>query len=247
MNYNTHKHITNIPTEGKDTVETFKTPLESVKALETTKNEKNTKMSAQDKKIPFLEVYCLCSSRADAIYYRCRSLLISYEYNYLHYDQCFLPREESPPCSARLPDTSANNKPDVLDGLSACFDPDCHRKENKSECLSEGECSWCEFTDKKEQIETPCCRLKEECTFGKTKFTSRLTCAKPPPTLTSGTTDINIAVIVGSTVGCVCVIILIISAVLYFYRHHYPVPDDPYIDAVADMNEISNNIQSERE
>lgn len=43
MNYNAHKHITNIPTEGKDTIETFKTPLESVKALETTKNEKKYK------------------------------------------------------------------------------------------------------------------------------------------------------------------------------------------------------------
>ncbi|CAC5376301.1 unnamed protein product [Mytilus coruscus] len=155
-------------------------------------------------------------------------------------------KDASPPCSARLPDTSANNEPDILDGLSACFDPACHRKQNKTDCLSEGECSWCEFTDTKEKIETPCCRLKEECTFGKTKFTSRHTCAKPPPTSATRTTDIDKAAIIGATVGCVLMFILIISAVLYCYRHHHPVPDDPYIDAVADMNEISNYIQSER-
>ncbi|XP_052072971.1 VWFA and cache domain-containing protein 1-like [Mytilus californianus] len=155
-------------------------------------------------------------------------------------------KEASPPCSARLPDTSANNEPDILDGLSACFDPACPRKQNKTDCLSEGECSWCEFTDTKEQIETPCCRLKEECTFGKTKSTSRHTCAKPLPASAPRTTDINKAAIVGATVGCVLVFILIILAVLYCYRHHHPVPDDLYIDAVADMNEISNYIHPER-
>lgn len=61
MNYNTHKHIVTIPTEGKDTNETFKTPLESVKALETTKNEKNTKMSAQDKKNTFFWRFIACA------------------------------------------------------------------------------------------------------------------------------------------------------------------------------------------
>lgn len=44
------------------------------------------------------------------------------------------------------------------------------------DCYSEAECTWCEYTDLGQQIATPCCRLKEDCYFGKTKPDKRDTC-----------------------------------------------------------------------
>lgn len=44
-------------------------------------------------------------------------------------------------------------------------------------CFSEAECTWCEYTDQGQQIDTPCCRLKEDCYFGKTKSTNRDICS----------------------------------------------------------------------
>lgn len=44
------------------------------------------------------------------------------------------------------------------------------------ECYSEAECTWCEYTDLGQHIATPCCRLKEDCYFGKTTQKNRDTC-----------------------------------------------------------------------
>jgi hypothetical protein len=45
-----------------------------------------------------------------------------------------------------------------------------------SDCFSEAECGWCEFTDEGFELNPKCCRLKEDCSFGKTKSTNRDTC-----------------------------------------------------------------------
>ena len=45
-----------------------------------------------------------------------------------------------------------------------------------SDCFSEAECGWCEFTDEGSELNPKCCRLKEDCSFGKTTSTNRDTC-----------------------------------------------------------------------
>jgi len=45
-----------------------------------------------------------------------------------------------------------------------------------SDCFSEAECGWCEFTDEGFELNPKCCRLKEDCSFGKTTSTNRDTC-----------------------------------------------------------------------
>jgi len=45
-----------------------------------------------------------------------------------------------------------------------------------SDCFSEAECGWCEFTDEGVELNPKCCRLKEDCSFGITKSTNRDTC-----------------------------------------------------------------------
>ncbi|VDI55121.1 Hypothetical predicted protein, partial [Mytilus galloprovincialis] len=50
------------------------------------------------------------------------------------YDICanrYNTESASSPCSARIPDTSGKNKPDVTDGLKTCFTPTCHLKTTK--------------------------------------------------------------------------------------------------------------------
>jgi len=45
-----------------------------------------------------------------------------------------------------------------------------------SDCFSEAECGWCEFTDEGSELNPKCCRLKEDCSFGKTTSANRDTC-----------------------------------------------------------------------
>jgi hypothetical protein len=45
-----------------------------------------------------------------------------------------------------------------------------------SDCFSEAECGWCEFTDEGFELNLKCCRLKEDCSFGRTKSNNRDKC-----------------------------------------------------------------------
>ncbi|XP_076108895.1 VWFA and cache domain-containing protein 1-like [Mytilus galloprovincialis] len=83
------------------------------------------------------------------------------------------------PCSASIPDTSGKSEPDDLTRLNTCFNPKCHEKQDITKCFSEAECGWCEFTDEGSELDPKCCRLKEDCSFGKTKSTNRDTCKAP--------------------------------------------------------------------
>ncbi|CAG2225372.1 unnamed protein product [Mytilus edulis] len=147
------------------------------------------------------------------------------------------------PCSARLPDTSGVSEPDDTDGLNACYIPTCHSQLKNDHCFSEAECSWCEYTDKGQSIDNPCCRLKEQCTFGKTKSTTRDTCAPlpTPPDKSSGTTDKSsggsdagtIGGIAGGSIAFGILLTLIIIFGMKYFRSKYPNDDaDPYLDAV---------------
>ncbi|XP_052058729.1 uncharacterized protein LOC127698979 [Mytilus californianus] len=153
------------------------------------------------------------------------------------YDVCanrYNTESASSPCSARIPDTSGKNKPDVTDGLKACFIPRCHLKTEKQDCYSEAECTWCEYTDTGQQIATPCCRLKEDCYFGKTKPDKRDTCA---PLSTANQPKGNnsykiIGIVSGSVVAGIILTIIVFGGVKYFRNR--PDQTDPYIDAIDD-------------
>lgn len=144
------------------------------------------------------------------------------------------------PCSARLPDTSGVSEPDVTDGLKACNVPTCHLKSTNQDCFSESECSWCEYTDIGEQIETPCCRLKEECTFGKTKSTKRDTCAPVTTTTTTKappvTESSKMAAIVGGSIAAGILIVLLVYGMRRYCQYYQKTHDnvDPYLHAIPD-------------
>ncbi|CAG2209076.1 unnamed protein product [Mytilus edulis] len=129
----------------------------------------------------------------------------------------------SSPCSARLPDTSGVSQPDDTQGLTTCYVPQCHQKSTKTDCFSELECNWCEYTDLSQQIAIPCCRLKEECTFGKTKYQYRNTCAAVPSTTTdksSGEIDsCQIGGIIGGSIAFGILLTLIMICGIRFGPH----------------------------
>ncbi|XP_076108265.1 VWFA and cache domain-containing protein 1-like isoform X1 [Mytilus galloprovincialis] len=145
----------------------------------------------------------------------------------------------SPPCSARLPDTSGVSQPDDTQGLSTCYVPKCHQKATKTDCFSELECSWCEYNDLLQQIATPCCRLKEECTFGKTKSQYRNTCAAAPSTTTDKTSDEIDAGQIGGIIGGsiafgILLTLIMICGIKFFRTRNRNENADPYIEAIPD-------------
>ncbi|XP_063433766.1 VWFA and cache domain-containing protein 1-like [Mytilus trossulus] len=156
------------------------------------------------------------------------------------------------PCSARIPDTSGKNPPDKTDGLEACYTPTCHGKTSKQDCYSEAECTWCEYTDIGQQIATPCCRLKEDCYFGKTTQKNRDTCApistKPPSSGESSGEgeEGKTGWIVGGSVVAGIVLTLIVFGGVKYYRHCETEDQvDPYIDAVPDRGELPQYTERE--
>ncbi|VDI55129.1 Hypothetical predicted protein [Mytilus galloprovincialis] len=156
------------------------------------------------------------------------------------YDVCanrYNTESASSPCSARIPDTSGKNEPDDTDGLKACYAPICYKKTTKQDCYSEAECTWCEYTDLGQQIATPCCRLKEDCYFGKTKPDKRDTCA---PISTANESKGNdsytiIWIVSGSVVGGIILTIIVFGGVKYFKICDRTDNTDPYIDAIDDL------------
>ncbi|XP_052072393.1 VWFA and cache domain-containing protein 1-like [Mytilus californianus] len=148
----------------------------------------------------------------------------------------------SNPCSASVPDTSGTSSRDNVTGLQTCFNPNCHEKDTKTKCFSEAECGWCEFTDEENELTPNCCRLKEDCSFGKTKSTNRDTCAVPhsPGSKNnpsdSSSTDTT-APIVGGLAALAAIIVTLASiGAVYCIRRHKLCDarykdSDPYIDA----------------
>lgn len=147
------------------------------------------------------------------------------------------------PCSASVPDTSGRSEPDDFTGLNTCFNPKCHEKQDKTECFSEAECGWCEFTDEGSELTPKCCRLKEDCSFGKTKSTNRDTCAVPNspgsknnPSDSTSSPDTTGPLVGGlAALAAILVTLAVVGAVYCIRRHklcdaRYK-DNDPYIDA----------------
>ncbi|XP_071178985.1 VWFA and cache domain-containing protein 1-like [Mytilus edulis] len=191
---------------------------------------------------PNVPLTCTCDDSKSPDVVECKSNCNCLCHKPIIYDVCAnsYSTESAPfPCSARLPDTSGVSEPDVTDGLGACYIPTCHLKSGDQDCFSEAECSWCKYTDTSQQIETPCCRLKEECTFGKTKSSTRDTCAPLPATpggsdKSSGGADTStIGGIIGGSIVFGILLTLIIIFGRKYFRSKYPNDDvDPYLDAV---------------
>ncbi|CAC5416937.1 unnamed protein product [Mytilus coruscus] len=146
----------------------------------------------------------------------------------------------SNPCSASVPDTSGTSSPDDVTGLQTCFNPSCHEKDSKTKCFSEAECGWCEFTDKDNDLTPNCCRLKEDCSFGKTKSTNRETCAESLYVNLShspGSKTDTTAPLVGGLAALAAIIVILASiGAVYCIRRHKLCDarykeSDPYIDA----------------
>ncbi|XP_052058299.1 VWFA and cache domain-containing protein 1-like isoform X2 [Mytilus californianus] len=152
------------------------------------------------------------------------------------------------PCSARIPDTSGKNDPDITDGLDACYTPTCHEKSSKQECYSEAECTWCEYTDIGQQIATPCCRLKEDCYFGKTTPENRDTCAPistQAPAESGGEGAKTGWIVGGSVVAGIILTLVVFGGVKYFRNCEREDQTDPYIDAVPDRGELPQYTERE--
>ncbi|XP_063448509.1 VWFA and cache domain-containing protein 1-like [Mytilus trossulus] len=148
------------------------------------------------------------------------------------------------PCSASVPDTSGKSSPDDFTGLQTCFNPKCHEKDSKTKCFSEAECGWCEFTDEGSELKSKCCRLKEDCSFGKTKSTNRDTCEVPVspvsnnnPSDSSSSTDTTASLVGGLAALAAILVLLVVIGTIYCIRKNklcdgrYKDNDDPYIDA----------------
>ena len=166
-------------------------------------------------------------------------------------------RDGNLPCTARIPDPSGTSIPEDLTGLPTCYSPQCHTKRNKSECFSEAECGWCEFTDEGKELNPKCCRLKEDCSFGKTRPTNRDTCGatttsdpnanqRPTPDPIPPKSSDNTAAIVGASAATGIVLTLLIIGIVYLIRTKKICCDkfdktDPYIDAIHDAREPSGD------
>ncbi|VDI30856.1 Hypothetical predicted protein [Mytilus galloprovincialis] len=147
--------------------------------------------------------------------------------------------DSSLPCSARLLDKSGISVNEDLTGLQSCFDPKCNEKKSKKDCYSEFQCSWCEFTFRGDIIQEPCCRIKGECSFGKTKDSNSDICdASHSNNLPKEAEGPSTGAIVGGTIGGLLAVILIVGGVIFLLRYLHINDncdkEDPYLDAIPD-------------
>ncbi|XP_071178352.1 VWFA and cache domain-containing protein 1-like isoform X1 [Mytilus edulis] len=180
---------------------------------------------------------CSCDGSKSPDVVKCKESCQCLCHKPIIYDICsnsYKTESASSPCSARIPDTSGTNEPDDTDGLKACYVPTCYKKTNKQDCYSEAECTWCEYTDIGQQIATPCCRLKEDCYFGKTKPDKRDTCEATPNQSKGIDSNEIIGIVIGSVVAVIILGLVVFGAVKYFKMFDRTNEIDPYIDAIGD-------------
>ncbi|CAC5416932.1 unnamed protein product [Mytilus coruscus] len=151
--------------------------------------------------------------------------------------------DSSLPCSARLLDKSGISINEDLTGLQSCFDPKCNEKTTKKDCYSEFQCSWCEFTFRGEIIPEPCCRIKGECSFGKTKDSNSNICdASHTETQPEEAEGPSTGAVVGGAIGGLLAVVLIVGGVILLLRYLHIKDncdkEDPYLYAIPDHPDL---------
>ena len=198
---------------------------------------------------------CKCDSLVKPDFRQCNQDCNCLCFENIKYDVCtnIYHTDGNLPCSARLPDTSGISTPEELNDLITCFNPQCPTRQSKSDCFSEAECGWCEFTDEGFELNPKCCRLKEDCSFGKTKSTNRDTCVAITSTFNpesntkspSGSSDTPSSpweTIGGAAFGGITITLISVGLLYLIWRKKIcrnKSDPDPYIDAVPDITRDS--------
>ncbi|CAC5416929.1 unnamed protein product [Mytilus coruscus] len=187
---------------------------------------------------------CKCDSNVQPDFRECNNNCDCICYTPIVYNVCTnvyttTIADSSLPCSARLLDKSGISVNEDLTGLQSCFDPKCNEKTTKKDCYSEFQCSWCEFTFNGEIIPEPCCRIKGECSFGKTKDSNSNICdASHTDTLPVEAEGPSTGAIVGGAIGGLLAVVLIVCGVIFLLRYFHINDncdkEDPYLDAIPD-------------
>ncbi|XP_071178164.1 VWFA and cache domain-containing protein 1-like isoform X2 [Mytilus edulis] len=187
---------------------------------------------------------CTCDSNVQPDFRECNNNCNCICYTPIVYNVCTnvyttTIADSSLPCSARLLDKSGISVNEDLTGLQSCFDPKCNEKKSKKDCYSEFQCSWCEFTFRGDIIPEPCCRIKGECSFGKTKDSNSDICdASQNDVLPKEAEGPSTGAIVGGTIGGLLAVILIVGGVIFLLRYLHINDncdkEDPYLDAIPD-------------
>ncbi|CAG2218748.1 unnamed protein product [Mytilus edulis] len=191
---------------------------------------------------------CKCDSNVQPDFRECNNNCNCICYTPIVYNVCTnvyttTSADSSLPCSARLLDKSGISINENLTGLQSCFDPKCNEKTTKKDCYSEFQCSWCEFTFRGEIIPEPCCRIKGECSFGKTKDSNSNICdASHTETPTEEAKGRSTDVVVGGVIGGLLAAVLIVGGVIFLLRY-LRIKDncdkeDPYLYAIPDHDDL---------
>ncbi|VDI64280.1 Hypothetical predicted protein [Mytilus galloprovincialis] len=187
---------------------------------------------------------CKCDSNVQPDFRECNNNCNCICYTPIVYNVCTnvyttTSADSSLPCSARLLDKSGISINENLTGLQSCFDPKCNEKTTKKDCYSEFQCSWCEFTFRGEIIPEPCCRIKGECSFGKTKDSNSNICdASHTETPSEEAEGRSTDVVAGGVIGGLLAVVLIVGGVIFLLRYLYIKDncdkEDPYLYAIPD-------------
>ncbi|XP_052072384.1 VWFA and cache domain-containing protein 1-like isoform X13 [Mytilus californianus] len=193
---------------------------------------------------------CKCDSNVQPDFRECNNNCDCICYKPIVYNVCTnvyttTIADSSLPCSARLLDKSGISINENLTGLQSCFDPKCNEKTTKKDCYSEFQCSWCEFTFKGEIIPEPCCRIKGECSFGKTKDSNSNICdASHTETLPEVAEGQSTGAVVGGAIGGLFAVVLIVGGVIFLLRYLHIKDncdkEDPYLYAIPDHLDLQS-------